>query len=140
MQNKRVAIVILNWNKFEYSKNCIQSLKNSNFNDFDIIFIDNGSSDFSGKRINDEFPEIIFIELSTNLGFAGGNNIGLQFAVKKNYEYVMMLNNDVYVDKNFLFHLINYLDFHCEAGAVQSLIFNHPNRQCVWNGGGKFFK
>jgi GT2 family glycosyltransferase len=105
---------------------------------FDVILIDNASNDDSFLKLKGEFTHIQFIQATQNLGFTGGNNVGFQKVLELNYEYVLLLNNDVFVDPNFLYHLINYLDFNPEVGAAQPLIYCHPNRYKIWNGGGKF--
>lgn len=134
----RVAIILLNWNAYFHSRNCIQSLSRVNEVAFDIILVDNASTDDSLLKLKEEFPHVQFSQASNNLGFTGGNNVGLQKALELNYEYVLLLNNDVFVDYNFLYHLINYLDFNPVVGAVQPLIYHHPDRYKIWNGGGKF--
>jgi GT2 family glycosyltransferase len=139
MQSK-IAIILLNWNSYLHSRNCVQSLTAAKEVEFDIILIDNASYDGSARKLQEEFPQIKFIQSPKNLGFTGGNNIGLRQALEMNYEYVMLLNNDVFVYDNFLFHLYNFLDFHKDVGAVQPLIYNHPDRFKIWNGGGSFNK
>ena len=134
----KVAVILLNWNAYFHTRNCIQSLSKVNEVLFDIMLIDNASSDDSFSRLKEEFPYIQFIQAHQNLGFTGGNNIGLMNALELNYEYVMLLNNDVFVEPNFLYNLINYLDFNPAVGAVQPLIYHHPDRYKIWNGGGKF--
>jgi GT2 family glycosyltransferase len=134
----KIAIIILNWNSSEHTRNCINSLSDSTFENFDIILIDNASEDGSWEKLRNEFNELIYLQAPTNSGFTGGNNLGINFALKNQYDYLMMLNNDVFVDQNFLFHLKNYLDFHPDAGAVQPLIYYHPERDKIWNGGGFF--
>jgi GT2 family glycosyltransferase len=139
MQHK-IAVVIINWNSYLHSRNCIRSLNESSIKDFDIILVDNASNDGSGERLRDEFENIIFLKNSSNLGFTGGNNVGIQYALDNQYEFILMLNNDVFVDQSFICHLKNYLDFHLDAGAVQPLIYNYPERTKIWNGGGLFIR
>ena len=105
---------------------------------FDIIVVDNGSQDGSIEKLQQKFDHVIFILNDRNLGFAGGNNRGFEFALENNYEYVMMLNNDTFFEPNLLFHLVNYMDFHPEAGAIQSKIFFNDDRTKVWNGGSRY--
>lgn len=134
----RTAIILLNWNSYEHTANCIQSLQKCAGEGFDIIVVDNGSQDGSIQKLQQEFDRVIFLPFEINHGFAGGNNRGFQYALEKNYEYVMMLNNDVFVEPNFLFHLVNYMDFHNEAGAIQPKIFFNNDRTKVWNGGSRY--
>ena len=134
----KIAVVIINWNSYLHSRNCIRSLNESSIKDFDIILVDNASTDVSGEKLRDEFNDIIFLKTSSNLGFTGGNNKGIQYALDNQYDYILMLNNDVFVDQNFIYHLKNYLDLHPDVGAVQPLIYRHPERSKIWNGGGFF--
>jgi GT2 family glycosyltransferase len=137
MQHK-IAVVIINWNSYLHSRNCIRLLNESSVKNFDIILVDNASTDGSGEKLRDEFNDIKFLKTSSNLGFTGGNNIGIQYAFDNQYEYILMLNNDVFVDQKFTYHLKNYLDLHPDVGAVQPLVYHHPERTKVWNGGGFF--
>ena len=134
----RTAIILLNWNSYEHTANCIRSLQKCAGEGFDIIVVDNGSQDGSIQKLQQEFDQVIFLTYETNHGFVGGNNRGFQYALGKNYEYVMMLNNDVFVERFFMHHLINYMDFHPEAGAIQPKIFFNNDRTKIWNGGSKY--
>jgi GT2 family glycosyltransferase len=134
----RTAIILLNWNSFEHTSNCIHSLKKCKGEAFDIIVVDNGSVDGSLQTLQHEFEDVIFLPNEKNLGFAEGNNRGFEYAIEKNYEYVMMLNNDVFVKPNFLVHLTNYMDVHPETGAIQPKIYFNNDRSKVWNGGSKY--
>jgi len=87
----RTAIILLNWNSYEHTANCIQSLHACQGEGFDIIVVDNGSQDGSMQELMEKFPEVILLPFEKNLGFAGGNNRGFEYALEKNYEYVMML-------------------------------------------------
>ena len=134
----RVAIILLNWNGYIHSRNSIRSLSKVNEVAFDIFLVDNASTDNSLQKLKEEFSHVHFIQTSHNLGFAGGNNIGLRKVLDLHYEYIMLLNNDVFVDPFFLYNLVNYLDFHQKNAAVQPIIYQYPDRYRVWNGGGKF--
>jgi GT2 family glycosyltransferase len=136
--SSRIAIILLNWNAYFHSRNCLYSLSKVKELTFDLILVDNASTDDSFLKLKKEFPHVQFIQATHNLGFTGGNNVGFKKALESNYEYVMLLNNDVFVDPNYLYHLINCLDFNPEVGALQPLIYHHPNRNSIWNGGGKF--
>lgn len=136
--DKRTAIILLNWNSYEHTANCIASLQNVTPANFDVIVVDNGSSDGSGTMLKQNFAHIKYIQAPTNLGFAGGNNKGFEYAIAHGYEYALMLNNDTFVEPNFLELLTNYMDAHANAGAIQPKIFFNNNRQKIWNGGSYF--
>jgi GT2 family glycosyltransferase len=138
MNKKKVAIILVNWNSFGFTNDCINSLKEINYSNYDIIVVDNGSNDESGNQLKEKHPEIILITSPTNTGFTGGNNLGMQYAIKNNYLYSLLLNNDTFVEKNFLSVLVEYMDIHSEVGAIQPKIYFNHNREIIWNGGSHF--
>ncbi len=133
-----LVVVLLNWNSYEHTANCIRSLQACTGTPFDIIVVDNGSTDDSGLQIHTEFPSIIYLPAPSNEGFAGGNNRGFHYAIANGYTYAMMLNNDVFVEPNFITELVNYMDMHLNVGAIQPKIFFNNNRKKLWNGGSYF--
>jgi GT2 family glycosyltransferase len=137
--NKPLAIVIVNWNSLELTRDTLVSLKAASFQKFDIIIVDNGSHDGSGDALKNIFPDIILIKSFQNKGFTGGNNLGIQYALEHEYTYIMMLNNDVIVNPNFIQPLINILEMDCNIGAVQPLIYFHHDKNLIWNAGSLYY-
>lgn len=136
----QIAILVLNWNSYTHTHTCLQSLKRCTQELFQVIVIDNHSSDGSVDVLEAENPEVIFLRNKENLGFTGGNNVGIEYALTKGYEFIMLLNNDTEVQPNFLEPLLKVLDEHPEAGAVQpKMMYNH-DRNLIWNAGGMFKK
>lgn len=138
--DEKTAIVLVNWNSYEFTHQCLISLKECKPANFDIIVVDNGSADSSGEQIKKEHTEIILIKSDTNLGFAGGNNLGIKYVLERPYKYVMLLNNDTFVEPDFMDVLINYMDENPDVGLIQPKIFFHNNRNMLWNGGSYFNK
>jgi GT2 family glycosyltransferase len=138
--SKKVAIIIINWNSYDLTRDTLHSLNNVDDKNFDVIIVDNGSTDGSGDRLRVEFTASIFIKSETNRGFTGGNNIGFNYAIQNGYKYAMMLNNDVEVESGFLEPLVNVLDNNINIGAVQPLIYFHHDRELIWNAGSVFNK
>jgi GT2 family glycosyltransferase len=138
--SKKVAVILVNWNSFSLTFDCIDSLQQMDYRDFDILVTDNGSQDRSGSKLKEHFPSIILIESPTNLGFTGGNNLGMQYAIDNGYAYVILLNNDTFVKDDFLAVLTTYMDQHPEAGAIQPMIYFNHNRSLIWNAGSYFNK
>jgi len=136
--SKKLAIILINWNSFELTKDTLESLQQTTYTNYDCIIVDNGSVDGSGDLIEKTFPNCIVLKSSTNKGFTGGNNIGMEFALQNGYEYIMMLNNDVAVEPNFLEPLIAKLDQDDSVGAVQPLIYFHHDRHLIWNAGSTY--
>ncbi|MBI4062458.1 glycosyltransferase family 2 protein [Candidatus Gottesmanbacteria bacterium] len=104
---KHVAIVIVNWNGKKDTLECLASVEKLEREDvqLDVIVVDNGSRDNSVSAIREKFPRTILIEKDTNLGFSGGNNAGILYALKKNANAVWLLNNDTIVHRHALIEL-----------------------------------
>lgn len=98
MLKKKIAIIVLNWNGKEDTKKCLLSLQKLTYPHHEILLIDNGSTDRSCELLREEFPHIRLIETGINLGYAGGNNIGIRIALKEGFDFVFILNNDTIVD------------------------------------------
>lgn len=130
-----VAIILVNWNSFEVTNDCIVSLKGIEYAAYTIVVVDNGSIDGSGQQLKELHPAIVLIESATNQGFTGGNNLGFEYSLNNGFDYSMMLNNDTFVEPDFLNHLVNYMQANPTVGVVQPRIhFNH-DRSLLWNGG-----
>lgn len=142
LRDKRVAVVVLNWNGFAISDDCIKSLFEVSYTSFDIILVDNGSQDGSGRQLKEKHPQVILLQSPVNAGYAGGNNLGLEYAAAHGYDYVMLLNNDTFVAPGFMEPLVNYMDQHTDVGAAQPIIYFNHDRKLLWNAGSfynKFF-
>jgi len=98
-----VSVIVLNYNSGELLVNCVNSLKNSEYTNLEIIIVDNISSDDSQKKCKEKFPDIRLIQNDKNLGYCGGNNVGIREAKG---EFIVILNPDTIVDPNWLNELI----------------------------------
>lgn len=98
----RIAVIVLNWNGRDDTMRCLSSLQRVDYHRSEIVVVDNGSSDGSVASIRTAFPEISIIENGRNLGYAGGNNAGIQWALKRGFDYILILNNDTIVAEDFL--------------------------------------
>lgn len=114
------SVIILNWNQPELTINCVNSVLKQGYDDFEIILVDNDSKDDSVKRFKSNFgnnPIIKIIANSENTGYTGGNNLGLRNAEG---EYIIVLNNDTIVEKNWLSELVGTLKSEPNLGAAMS--------------------
>jgi hypothetical protein len=102
MKNRKITIIIVNWNGKKDTIECLNSLQSIEYDNFDVLVVDNGSIDDSVQEISRYFPEVTVVATGKNLGFAEGNNIGILDAIKRGAEYVFLLNNDTVVDQNIL--------------------------------------
>ena len=138
MKEPKIAIIIINWNTYQLTFNCLKSLKACTYNNKTIFLVDNGSEDGSGDKIALEFPDINFIKNEINEGFTGANNKALKVILKQNFDYVLLLNNDTVVKPNFLSLLEARMDSDQNLAATQPLILDFPNKNTIWNAGGSF--
>jgi len=133
MKRKLVSIIIVNWNGKKHLSCCLHSLKRIRYPNFEIIVVDNGSRDGSAEYIKRNFSRVKIIQNKKNLGFAEGNNIGLE---KARGEYVLFLNNDTKVTPDFLNELVDALEKDNKIAMVQpKIIFMDSNKLQV---GGDF--
>lgn len=123
----RVSIIIPNLNGQQHLPECLGSLEKQGFRDFEVILVDNGSSDGSIEYLQ-RHPSVRVVALEKNLGFAGGNNAGLAVAQG---EYIVTLNNDTVAEPRFLEELVRVADQHPEAGMVAARICNAFERDKV---------
>ena len=98
-----VSVIVLNYNAGELLLNCIESLKKSTYSNMEILVVDNISSDGSQTKCKEKFPDIKLIQNEKNLGYCGGNNVGIKEAKG---EFIVILNPDTVVDVNWLDELI----------------------------------
>ena len=88
----KVSIVIINWNSLKNITECLESLRGVDYPHYEIIVVDNASTDDSAGQVKRLFPEITLMKSERNLGFSGGNNIGMKLAMKNGADFVWLLN------------------------------------------------
>ncbi len=130
----------MNWNGYDYTRKCIESLLKISYHNFNILLVDNASTDLSGKKLSEEFNNLIYFQNRENLGFTGGNNLGISYALEKGFDLIMLLNNDTEVEPDFLEHLVKSIEANKECGAVQPKILYWHDRKLIWNAGGVYNK
>ncbi|KZE97368.1 glycosyltransferase family 2 protein [Geobacillus stearothermophilus] len=139
---KHVAIIILNWNAYNDTFECLKSLEHLTYPYFHVFLVDNASQDGSFDKLQLDCKDgkfnvpITFIQTGANLGFAGGNNAAIKEAYEQGYQYFWMLNNDTVVDPNALTPLVEALEKDKQVGIVGSKIYYYGTNR-VWFAGGK---
>ncbi len=135
---KSVSIIILNYNRNQDTLECLKSLKNQTYKNFEILLVDNGSeynSFFELKRELKEFKEdldIILIRIEVNVFFTSGNNKALKIA---NGEYICLLNNDTIVSPDFIEKMVYFLEENSDAGMISPKIKVFKNKNYLWYAG-----
>lgn len=128
-----VSVIIVNYNGLKHLKDCFDSLYCLDYKNFEILFVDNGSQDDSVKFIKKNYEKIKIIQLDKNYGFCLPNNIA---ASQANGKYIILLNNDVIVDKKWLTELVKVAETSEDIGVVGSKIYYFDQRTIVNYAGG----
>jgi len=134
-----IFVVILNWNGKDVIEACINSLLRIPDPGFEIIVVDNASSDGSDEIIEKKYPHVELIKNDTNLLFARGNNIGITRAIERGADYILLLNNDTEVDPEFLRNMLSAIKSDSKVGIVGPKILYFDDKKRVWYGGGSFY-
>ena len=139
MMYSKVAIIILNWNGKEDTIECLESLKHITYPNYEILLVDNGSTDGSVECFRERYPGMEIIENGENLGFAEGNNVGIRRAMDEGADYVLLLNNDTVVDPEFLGELVRVAEGDGKIGIVGPKIYYYDykgRKDVIWFAGG----
>jgi GT2 family glycosyltransferase len=118
--NSKISVIIVNYNGKNYLKPCLKSLTASSYSKSktQIIVVDNGSSDGSVRLLKNEFPKIHTIINTMNMGFAKANNQGINLAIQSNSKYIITLNNDTKVTKDWALNLVKFMEDRPDAGSA----------------------
>lgn len=124
-----VLIVVLNWNGIEDTKECLDSLFKQTYQNYKIAVVDNGSIDDSVKQlkaIQEKHRDLILLKNEKNLGFDGGVNTGIRYALKNDFGAVALFNNDAIADKDWLKELVDELRE--DRGIVTGLLLHRDGK------------
>jgi len=128
----KVYIVVLNWNDYENTKECIASLDILSYPNYKILILDNNSQDKSGELLKKNFPQYEVILNSSNLGYTGGNNVGIKIALERDADYIFILNNDTIVkDKEFLNDMVAFMEKHKTIGILGPKIVSYSSKEVL---------
>jgi GT2 family glycosyltransferase len=134
-----VVIVVLNWNGRADTLACLRSLSRCSYPNARILAVDNGSADGSEEAVRGAFPDLPLLQTGANLGFAGGNNVGIAWALEQGADWVLLLNNDTEVEPGLLTAMMERARRDAGVGVVGASIeyFDSPGRLWAY-GGGRF--
>ena len=142
MDDLKIGVVILNWNKPVDTMSCIKAVQSSNYQNHEIIVVDNASSDESVKMIQQVHPEIDIVQIKENLGYTGGNNLGIRYLIDKfagtktGPDYFLLLNEDTYINENTLVALTSTALRYPEAGFLgPKVLFRDDPKRFLSAGG-----
>lgn len=135
---KKVAVIILNYKTKKLTLECIDSVKKSSYKNIEIIIVDNNSEDGLEDNIKKN-PQISFIQTGENLGYTGGNNIGIKKALILNSDYIFILNSDTELAQNAIENLVFAGEKDESIGIIGPKIL-FDDKKTIWFAGGIFDK
>lgn len=140
MEKIKIIVIVVTYNAMTWAKKCLGSLYSSSIKP-DVFVVDNGSTDGTQAYITENYPQVIFNQSSVNLGFGKANNLGLQYALDNNYEYVYLLNQDAWVFPDTFERLITISEKYPEYGIIspfqmeanmKHIDINFVRNTCSW--------
>lgn len=146
----KVAIIYLSYNSEQYLSDVVSALKRMTYpkDRVEFVVVDNPHPEFGGSMValqdtfdplsGNEIPHVTFLPQQKNLGFAGGNNVGIKWAIEAGFDYIYLHNNDGFVAANFLEPLISAMETDSKIGAAQSMILLHPDTDLINTSGNMF--
>ena len=132
----RVAIIVLNWNGWRDTLECLASLQKLDYPNYEIVIVDNGSTDESRDEIRKAYPDLAILQMADNLGFAAANNYAIRYVVDKGADFVWLLNNDTVVDHEALRALVTEVLSDRRIGMVGSKIRRYYQPRTIGFAGG----
>jgi GT2 family glycosyltransferase len=130
-----VVIIILNWNNLRDVIRCLESIHHHDYLNFKVIVVDNGSETKPDQYIHEKFPDVEMVSSHKNLGYTGGNNLGIIKGLELQAEYFWLLNGDAIATRDCLSLLIEYAETHKEAGLISPVICSSTdNNQILYCG------
>ena len=142
---KKLLVVILTWNDFDNTTKCISNALHSDIKDTEILVVDNNSLDNSYKQLIKKYKfnsshikknagkiKLIFTQNKNNLGCGLGHNVGYEYAIKNNFEYVARIDNDMTFNKDLLRNMIEFLDNNKNIVAASPKILNDQIAGKIW--------
>lgn len=116
----KIFVVIVTYNGLKWYKRCLSSVENSDIPVHTVV-VDNASTDNTTDYLEENFPQIHLIKSKDNLGFAKGNNVGINFALENNANFIFLLNQDAWVETNTISSLINAMHLNDKAGIISPM-------------------
>ena len=134
----KVAIVVLTWNGRALTMECLESLASLEYENVDVIVVDNASTDGTADAVRDAYGDrVTIVENSRNLGFSLGNNVRIRHALENGADFVLLLNNDTVVDPALVDRLVEGITVSKDIGIVGPKIYYASPPDRIWFAGGE---
>jgi GT2 family glycosyltransferase len=127
--------IVLSWNGREDTLRCLESLTRVEHPDLGIVCVDNGSADGTQRAVRERFPQVILIEAGANLGYSGGNNLGLRYALEHGARWMMLVNNDAIVAPDVIAGFERVAEEHPRTGILAGKVYFADRPRTIWFAG-----
>ncbi len=128
-----VCIVVLSYNGEKWIYDCINSILKTKYNNYEVVVVDNASSDSTVSIIQDNFASLNVIQNSKNYGFAKGCNVGINYALHNEFDYVLLLNQDTKVAASWVIELLEVATLDAKIGIVSPMQYNYEGSKLDQN-------
>jgi hypothetical protein len=137
--NPLVYTIVLNYNNYFDTIKTLESVLSLEYDSNYLLLIENSSDKQVIQKIQSLFPDLYIIENNKNLGYAGGNNVGIQYCLSQDAEYIFLLNNDVILEADALTTCVSAMESLPDCAACQPLIASFDRKDIIWSAGTQFF-
>ena len=127
----KISVIIVNYNQKELLEKCLESMKYIDYDNYDVIIVDNGSEDGSIELIKEKYDNHVLIEMGYNSGFCEANNVGIHRSFELGSDAVILLNNDTEVDKGFIRCAVNSVDEKNNIGMVATKVLFMSDKDLI---------
>ena len=131
-QPPKVGIVVLNWDRLDETLKCLDSVCNIEYPNLEVMLVDNHSRENPTAAVEKEFPEIKIIRNEANLGYAGGNNVGIREGLRTGCDYVILLNNDAFPEPDMVAEMVRKATSDDRIAAVGGKVLWTERPNTLW--------
>ena len=133
MSDGLVYIIILTYNGLKWIDGCLTTVLKTNYGSFKVLIVDNASSDGSVEHIRNNFPNIEIIVNAKNYGFAEGNNVEIRHALKSGAHYIVLLNQDTKVDREWVPEMVKIIQRNQDIGILSPMQYDYEGKELDHN-------
>jgi GT2 family glycosyltransferase len=135
----KIGVIIVAYNRAQVLRACLSSIMKSEYPNYVVIVVDNASTDDTYNTVKSQFPSVVLVRSDKNLGYTGGNNLGIKYALqRKGCDSFLILNEDTVVPPNLLTELVDVMDKNPKIGLVNPTILDFETQHYVCNSYGKY--
>lgn len=135
-QKAKISVVMLNWNRKDVLMESIQAVLDLDYPLYEVIVVDNASTDGSQQAVREKFPDVVLVENDKNYGAIGGKNIGLKRAIQSPVDYIYMVDNDIVGAKDSLSRLVEVAEADSDIGMVGAMMYDMSKPDVILSAGG----